>query len=281
MKRMRTLAALIALVAGVVWGQVTPAPAPLLSFEVADVRIAKPGGRPNVDFQPGGRLVANSLSMKQLIAAAWKVDEKWVTGGPPWLDTERYDIVAKAPHAATENEVRKMVRGLLAERFHLSVHTEKKIMQVYALEVDKKGSKLQESAKDDSESDCKFKSTPPTTDGPVVRSFACKTVSMDELAETLPGMAPAYVDQPVVNLTGLEGRYDFTLAWTPRRGPGAARAKTGDGPAVAGAAPGDSLPIEGITVFEAVRKLGLKLEGRKLPVDVIVIDKVERVPTEN
>lgn len=275
---MRMLIASVLLTSGFAMAQST---AP--NFEVADVRIAKPGGKPNVDFQPGGRLVTNYLSMKEMIAAAWSVDDKWVTGGPAWLATEHYDIIAKAPHTATEKELKVMLQGLLAERFHLKVHTEKKVMQVYALEVDKKGNKLQASAKDDSgESDCNFKSTPATTDGPVVRTFACKKVNMDELAEMLPGMAPAYVDQPVVNLTNLEGRYDFALAWTPRRGPraaAAAAAKSGDGPG-GEVAPAAAAP-EGITVFDAVRKLGLKLDGRKLPVDVIVIEQVERVPTEN
>ena len=274
---MRTLALFIAVFSGCALAQ--PA-AP--TFEVADVRIAKPGGQPNVDFEPSGRLVANYLSMKELIGAAWSVDPRFVSGGPAWLATEHYDIVAKAPHASNEKDLRKMLQGLLAERFLVKVHTEKKVMPVYALEVDKKGLKIQQSAKDDpAESDCHFTSTPPTNDGPVVRSFACKKVSMDQLAEALPAMAPAYVDQPVVNLTGLDGVYDFTLAWTPRRNPAAAAAKSGDGPAVEGGAPSASLPIEGITVFEAVRKLGLKLEGRKLPVDVFVVDSVERVPTEN
>jgi uncharacterized protein (TIGR03435 family) len=273
---MRTLALFITVFSGCALAQ--PA---VPNFEVADVRIAKPGGRPNVDFEPSGRLVVRYLSMKELIGAAWSVEPRFVTGGPAWLATEHYDIVAKAPHASNEKDLRKMLQGLLAERFLVKVHTEKKVMPVYALEVDKKGVKMQQSAKDDSDSDCKFQSTPPTTDGPVVRSFACKKVSMAELAEMLPGMAPAYVDQPVVNLTGLEGAYDFTLAWTPRSGPGFARAKSGDGPGGEGAVPSASMPIEGITVFEAVRKLGLKLEGRKLPVDVFVVDSVERVPTEN
>lgn len=273
---MRILALFIAIFSGCALAQ--PA---VPNFEVADVRIAKPGGRPNADFQPGGRLVANYLSMKQLIAAAWSVEERFVTGGPAWLATEHYDIVAKAPHNSTEKELRKMLQGLLAERFLVKVHTEKKVMPAYALEVDTKGLKMQPSAKDDAESDCKFQSTPATDDGPVMRHFACKKVGMDQFSKALPGIASAYVDQPVVNLTGLEGVYDLTLAWTPRSGLGFARAKSGDGPAVEGGAPSASMPIEGITVFEAVRKLGLKLEGRKLPLDVFVVDSVERVPTEN
>ncbi len=272
---MRTCVGWIALISGMAAAQPTP------NFEVADVRISKPGGRPDIGFQPGGRLVTNYLSMKEMIAAAWSVDERFISGGPAWMATEHYDIVAKAPTTATEKDLKKMLQGLLAERFLLKVHTEKKVMPAYALEVDKKGSKLEASAKDDpAESGCRFQSTPATTDGPVVRSFACKKVSMAELAESLPGMAPAFIDQPVVNLTGLEGRYDFTLAWTPRRGPAAAGAKRGGGPVVESGGLDAAAP-EGITVFDAVRRLGLRLEGRKLPVDVLLIDKVERIPTEN
>jgi uncharacterized protein (TIGR03435 family) len=285
MKRMRTLAALIALVSGVVWGQATPAPAPLPSFEVADVRIAKPGGKHDADILPGGKLVANYVTMKELIAVAWDVRESFVTGGPAWLNSEHYDIVAKAPPNAPDKDLEKMLQSLLKERFKLELHHEMKAMPVYALVVDKKGAKLTPSEQGDPakaekmEPSCKLQPSKQGTDGQALRTMGCTKMGMADLAERLPRMAPAYIDLPVVDLTEIKGRYDFTLAWAPRRGADGMRG--GQIASANSTMPATSDP-DGLTIFGAVQKeLGLKLDQRKHPMKIIVVDQVERVPTEN
>jgi uncharacterized protein (TIGR03435 family) len=123
MKRMRTLAALIALVSGVVWGQATPAPARLPSSKSPTFEFAKPGGKHDVDILPGGKLVATYVTMRRLIAVAWDVRESFVTGGPAWLNSEHYDIVAKAPPDAPDKDLEKMLQVVVKERFKLELTT--------------------------------------------------------------------------------------------------------------------------------------------------------------
>ena len=281
MIRIRKSAGLVALFSGFALAQ--PATTPL-SFEVADVQISKPGGKPNGDFLPGGKLTLQYLTMKELITVAWDLRDDYVTGGPAWLNSEHYDIVAKAVTTTPEKELRQMLQNLLIERFKLEVHHDKKVMPVYALVAGKKGARLQESAAGDAEKhSCKIQTPQQRTDGLILRSFICKKTGMDVLASMLPNIAPAYIDLPVVDLTELKGFYDFTLDWTPRGGGRGAAGRGGDAPAPgkAGDVPTTSEP-DGVTVFDALQsQLGLKLEQRKHPMDIVVIDKVERIPTEN
>jgi uncharacterized protein (TIGR03435 family) len=260
-----------------------PATTPL-SFEVADVQVSKPGGKPHGDFLPGGKVTIQSFPMKGLIAIAWDLPDDYVIGGPAWLNSEHYDIVAKAVTTAPLKELRLMLQTLLIERFKLQVHHDKKAMPVYALVAGKKAVKLQERAAGDGDKpSCKIQGVQQRTDGLFLRSFICKKTSMEELANRLPEAAPAYVDLPVVNLTDLKGLYDFTLAWTPTGGGRGGAGRGGDAPAAgkAGDMPAASEP-DGVTLFDALQsQLGLKLEPRKYPMDILVIDKVERVPTEN
>jgi len=244
---------------------------------VADVQISKPGGKPNVDYLPGGKVILQYVTMKDMVMGAWKLPSDYVTGGPAWLNSEHYDIVAKAHTTRTDtedDELKAMLQTLLKERFRLEVHFEKKPMPVYALVAGKKV-KLQTSAAGANEKpDCKYQAPQQRNDGQVLRTFACKKVSMQMLAAELRSMAPAYIDRPVVDLTDLKGDFDFTLAWTPRGRNAPVPPRNSDAPTV-------SEP-DGVTVFDALQsQLGLKLEQRKHPMDVLVIDRVERVPTEN
>jgi uncharacterized protein (TIGR03435 family) len=214
MIRVLTSACLAALFSGLALAQPTTRP---LQFEVADVQVSKPGGTPNGDFLPGGKLTLQYLTMKDLIAAAWELRDDYLVGGPAWLNSEHYDIVAKAATTTPEKDLRQMLQNLLIERFKLQVHHEKKVMPVYALVAGKKGAKLHESSPDDAEKpSCKIQTPQQRTDGLLLRSFICKKTGVDRLATVLPAIAPAYVDLPVVDLTELKGLYDFTLGWTPR-----------------------------------------------------------------
>jgi len=229
------------------------------SFEVADVKVNKSGEvRMAVDMQPGGKLTMRNVPMKVLIMFAYHVRGEAVTGGPGWLESDRFDVIAKAPQTGSP-DVRRMLQTLLAERFKLAVHTDEKLMPAFALRVGKNGPKLQS-----------------TTDAAVVRdqrcdpgdaptgqkSVSCQHMTMAVLADTLQELAVKDFPVPIVDQTGLKGAYEFKLIWTPA-------SKATD-------------PLPGLTIFEAVQEqLGLKLESRKLPLPVIVIDRVERVPTDN
>jgi uncharacterized protein (TIGR03435 family) len=174
------------------------------------------------------------ISMQELVTIAWGMRDDYVTGGPAWLNSEHYDIVAKARDATPVSELRLMLQSLLMERFRLQVHMEKKPMPVYAMVVGKKV-KLQESTAPANEKpSCKVQGVQERTDGQILRSFICKKMTMALLAERLPNVAPAYFDRPVVDLTELKGDYDFALAWTPRGRNAPAPVKNSDAPTVSG-----------------------------------------------
>jgi uncharacterized protein (TIGR03435 family) len=238
----------------------TPSPA----FEAADVKVNKSGEiRMAVDFQPGGRFTASNVPLKILIALAWHVRPDAVTGGPSWLGSERFDIVAKASQTTPPEEIRLMLRTLLAERLRLELHSDQKVMPAYALVLGKGGSKLEHSdAALTTSQRCQ-----PGAATPGQKQAVCEHMTMAVFADTLQELAPRDIDAPVVNQTGLPGAFAFKLTWTP-----ASRT-----------APTDATdPAPGPTLSEALEnQLGLKLESKKLPQPVIVIDRVERAPTEN
>jgi uncharacterized protein (TIGR03435 family) len=237
-------------------------PAPL-SFEAAQVNVNKSGEvRMVVDVQGGGRFVMRNVPMKVMIIFAYQARPDAVTGGPAWLDSDRFDVVAKAPQTTPPDDLRRMLQTLLAERFKLAIHQEPKIVPAYALVVGKSKPKLQtaESAVL-SEQRCT-----PGTGAVGQKHIACRHITMAALAGLLQEQSPGDFDAAVVDQTGLKGSFDFKLDWTP---------------AVRNAEASTDPPA-GPTIFAAVEtQLGLKLESRKLPLPVIVVDQVLRVPVEN
>jgi uncharacterized protein (TIGR03435 family) len=242
-----------------------------LSFEVADVKVNKSGSQEMFANLQNGRVSVRNAPLKLLITAAWNIPPSALEGGPGWLEIDRFDVVAKAAATASEADLRLMLRALLMERFKLTVHQDQKSMAAYVMTVGKRGSKLQpsEAAKPGEERCGPGEGTP----GDV--HVACHHMTMDDLAQSLPQMAGGYFrGTPVVDQTDLKGSYDFKLDWTP-----AARYNAtthGDTPAGSG----ETGTV--LSVFEAVEaQLGLNLESKKVPVPIIVIDHVERAPTEN
>jgi uncharacterized protein (TIGR03435 family) len=232
------------------------------AFEVADVKANKSGEtRMAVDMQPGGKLVMHNVPMRVLIMFAYHLRAEAVSG-PAWLDSERYDVIAKAAQTSVPDDLRRMLQTLLTERFKLGVHTEQKPMPVYALVLGKSGAKLQRSeAAILSEQRCV-----PAEGVAGQKHVMCRHMTMAVLADNLQELSPRDFPIPVIDQTGLSGPFDFKLDWTP-----AARLPVAD-----------TEPAPGLTVFQAVEaQLGLKLESRKLPLPVIVVDHVERVPVEN
>ena len=231
-------------------------------FEAADV---KPNTSPNPapskgGFLPGGRVDLPSMTLRQLIAGAYNLQPDMLAGGPKWLDSDRFDIVAKAPPDTSIPALQLMLQSLLAERFKLVLHQEDKVMPVYALVVGKGGSKLRDSSPISGRS-CRW-----TTIERSLMRRDCQKTSMAMLAGQLAAMRAYGIDRPVVDLTGLKGEYDFQFEIDPRNHLGEQRRDPEPG------APAEAGP----TIFDSMAQLGLKLEARNQAVPVMVIDRAER-----
>jgi len=244
-------------------------------FEVADIKLSRPGE--NEDFKMvNGMISAKAISLRDLISFAYYVDDDndMLKGGEKWLETEKFDIVAKTAPTASPDTLRAMLQKLLIERFALKVHKDKQPVTVYGLTALKP--KLKE-ADPDTRSTCNLS----LENGS--RTYICQNTTMAQFAAKIRDVAGAspYFDHPVVDLTGLKGSYDFSLAWAPRNrvfGRGGPQGAGGE----AGATPTATDPNGALSIFEATdRQLGLKFVVQKVPMPVVVIDHVERKPTAN
>jgi len=279
------IAIIIAVAIGVCQAQTPMAHGP--QFEVASI---KPSGVPPTNrayTMNDTRLELGSIPLKSLIQIAYKVDAYRVSG-PDWITTTRFDISAKLPEGATKDQVPEMLQVLLADRFGLVIHKEPKEQSVYALVVGKDGPKLKEGAADNTHPDMSFLNgrrilTKMNTEdgfwsissapgGP--RIFDAARITMPELAHTLE----LYVDDPVLDMTGLKGSWQISALAVPLEARAAAVRARNAAPAQPGVAPD---PDGAITIFSSMQKLGLALEKRKAPVEQIVVDSANKVPTEN
>jgi uncharacterized protein (TIGR03435 family) len=236
------------------------------AFEVATVKThvfsgASGSVRMGV-FISGNRVTISVQSLNALIATAYNVRAYQVSGGPDWAAGSGasfiYDIAAKAEGEArpTMDQVREMLQTLLAERFQLKLHREMKEVPVYVLVVGKSGSKMKESAAD-AQPGMRFRSG----------SSQDMTVSKGSI-EQLTARLSASTGRPVLDMTGLKGAYDYKLEWTNERASehGSADVATDAG---------------GPSIFTAIQEqLGLRLESRKGPIEILVIDRAEK-PSEN
>jgi uncharacterized protein (TIGR03435 family) len=244
-------------------------------FEVADIKPSKPGTQMNGRMQVNGRLDFQGISLKSLIQLAYDtMDDNRLVGAPKWLDSEHFDVIAKASGPVPLDALRVMMKSLLADRFKLVVHSEEQTLPVYALVVGKHGFRSQQAAGTE-RAGCSIS----VNDG--VRTYTCKSTTMAQLAEQIRRYAPAYIDHPVVDATRMTGAYNFAISWTDRgrfRVPGGG---LGQPTEAAQGVPPVAAP-SGLTVFEAIeRQLGLKLEMQKRAMPVLVIDHVNQAPTEN
>jgi uncharacterized protein (TIGR03435 family) len=247
-----------------------PPPKPMAAdanpaFEVATIKPAKPGAV-GKGFRVQGRQFSTiNTSVSDLITFAYGVQARQVTGGPPWLETDKFDITAKPDGDGQPNDRqwKTMVQKLLAERFQLKFHRDKKELSVYALTALKTGPKLTKSEGDPN-------GLPGLFFGGLGRLMA-RNANMGDFSGVMQTTA---LDRPVVDQTGIAGRYDFTLNWRPDefQFPGLDRTQMPPQAADAG---------ETADLFTAIQQqLGLKLEATKAPADVLVIDSVEK-PSEN
>ena len=229
---------------------------PPTEFEAAEIRPSRPNQPEDVNMD-NGRIDAHAILLRDLIAFAYNVEDNWVRG-EKWLDTARFDIKAKSALTESDDIFRVMIQNLLTDRFHLKLHKEEQPVDVYVLTAPKPKLKAADPA---ARSTCKIGNV----DG--MRTIACQNTTMAQLAAKLREAAGAYIGHPVVDLTHLEGSYDFTASWTPF-----ARfsRRSNDDTTVA------------ISLFEALdRQLGLKLATQKHPMPVVVVDHCDRTPTEN
>jgi uncharacterized protein (TIGR03435 family) len=233
-------------------------------FDIADVHLSAHSTNP---FMTGGvpragRYELRKATMVDLIRTAYSVDADSVIGGPSWLESDRFDVIAKVPDNTSLETARLMLQSLLADRFRLVVHMDTKPMPAFVLSAGKSKPKLKESDASDNTGCRRQPQTPqPGVIPPIVVS--CRHITMDAFARRLREMAGDYITVPVVNSTGLEGSWDFDLKWTFR----GALAQAGS---------------DGITIFDAVDKqLALKLESQKAPAPVVVVDGVNQRPTDN
>jgi uncharacterized protein (TIGR03435 family) len=268
------------------------APAPT-EFEVAELKPTPPDFRGMMlQIQPGGRVNIAGTPVKFLIQQAWDLTDDMIAGAPKWMETDRYNLVAKAAVSGGPDmdidDLWPMLRALLTERFQLRTHMEELPVNAYTLTAVKPKMK-----KADPASHTKYKEGPasdgkdPRNKNPVLgRLVTCQNMTMAQFAAKLKDIAPGYIHTPVLDATGLEGGYDFTLSFSPA---GAAQGGGGGrGGGEAGAAPPANVAVEAsdpngaITLFEAIEKqLGLKLATQKRPAPVLVIDHAEQKPTDN
>ena len=314
-----TLATLIAVPAGAQTAA-PPQAARAPHFEVASIKPAVPlqtqinsGNIQRLLTQQvitDARVDLNTVSLGDLIAMAYRI-KPYQLIAPDWTKSERYDVQATLPPGATKEQVPEMMQALLAERFKVKLHREKKPQPVYALLVSKDGHKLKPAAKDPSPApddpnaqtlslagqDVKISND--GRGGQVITtnngSGAMRVTSKDGLIQMemskgtmtqVAEMLGQFLDKPIIDQTELTGDYQIAIELSQEDIFAMAMAKAAAAgitiPALPGGTPGQAAtPSNGASIFTTVQKLGLRLEPRNLPVDVIVIDSAEKTPTEN
>ncbi len=241
-------------------------------FEVASIHPSNPdqgfinATTPSLNVGGDHFLRFVQITLRDLIMLAYGVGASQIQGpgflnGRPDSPADRFDIAARVPTGATQEQVPLMLRSLLAERFHLSFHRENKTSQTYALEVAKGGLRMKE-APEDSPGEARCARSFAEHEGATLAAV-CNHVRSADIAQQLQVLAPGYFrDGPIVDATGLKGVYNFKLEWITN----AEANNGGDGP----------------TMFQAVEnQLGLRLDRRRQAVEILVIDKLDRTPTEN
>jgi uncharacterized protein (TIGR03435 family) len=315
------MAAALAVIASAVYAQAPPpAPAfevasikPATMPTPAQIAAGQAHLGMNVD---AARVDIGSQSLAELISLAYDV-KLYQIQGPDWMSAERFDVIANLPEGASKDQVPQMLQALLAERFRLKAHRESKEHSAYALVVGKNGPKLKESPPD---ADASAGAAPPAggmvigagqnqmrlsgspsdprgmlvSGGPVGNTHVSMgpngAIHLEIEKMTLSAFADLlarFVDRPVVDLTEVKGNYQLALDLSTQDLMAVARAVGISVPMRMGRGGPDRQPSDvpadpsGSSIFAAVQQLGLKLDSRKLPIDLIVVDSVEKTPTEN
>jgi uncharacterized protein (TIGR03435 family) len=215
-------------------------------FEVASVKPNNTGEmRSNIGIRVGGRLIATNATLKNLITTAYQVKDFQISGGPGWIDTDRFDINAVASENVAPEQTLLMLRSLLEDRFKLKIHHLPKDSDVFVLRVGKDGFRMQAAQNAGDKHGVQMEQR---------RVYSNPTATVASFASTLENV----VNRPVIDKTDLSGFYSFDLRW--------GRTASGE---------------DGPSFFTAIQEqLGLRLESEKQPVDGLVIDSAEK-PTAN
>jgi uncharacterized protein (TIGR03435 family) len=257
------------------------------SFEVASIKPAAPmqDGRIMIGAHGGpgtddpGQMTFNNISIGDLVQSAYDVKGYQVTG-PDWLQTARFDVNAKVPAGTTKEDSRIMLQHLLADRFKLVLHRSSKEASIYALVVAKGGPKLKAST---------LPEVAPGGPPRGMKMMVAPNAKMRIVAEgaTISKLIDALglqVDRPIVDMTGLTGKYDITLEFAPDQATLQAKMAAMGVPPPPPGGVSPTMPDDGpmASLFTALpEQLGLRLEARKGPVELLVIDSVEKTPTDN
>ena len=257
-----------------------------LAFDAASVKPNKSGDwRKQIGPAPGGRFASTNTPLRDLIAFAYGVSQdnsSFRIAGPKWIDDDRFDVVANVMGTWTPEQMREMVRTLLADRFKLSAHSESRELPTYALVVaSSRPLQVRRSQVDQALCDARRAAiqrrepVPPPQSGapPVCGTGRVVPGTITAIGQTMTSLTSSlsrFVDRAVADRTNLVGLFDFELKWTPD---------------VLPQLPPDAPPLNidpnGPSIFTALQEqLGLKLESTRGPVDVVVIDRVQR-PTED
>jgi uncharacterized protein (TIGR03435 family) len=252
-------------------------------FDVAVIKPSAPGdrtlegytagGNTRVRYEPGGRVLIQG-SLLGVIRWAWGINTVRLAGMPSFIDSDAWDIQAKAAGDVRDGDVlSEMLKSMLVSRFKMAYHFEDRPTMTPTLVAVKPKMKKADPAERTS---CKEGTDSPTRNDPrdthplLTRLLTCRNVSMPQFAYLLfHGMASGYVGSPVYDATGLDGGWDFTLSFSPA-------------PPQAAKDAGPAEPDGAISLPDAMEKqIGIKMEMQKHPVEILVIDHLERQPTEN
>lgn len=262
-------------------------------FEVATIKPSPPGAQGPTSaglHLDGAQVTYTALDLKLYLGMAFRL-RNYQISAPDWMTSGRWDISAKLPSGADPKQIPEMLQALLRDRFRMKMHRETRDLPVYALILGKGELKMKTSAVDPTvgEQSIGVAATPSGT-GTIIRynngaSMVIGNNKFEGRKLTTAIMADAlarFADRPVIDLTGLKDTYDFTMEFSPEDFRAMMiRAAIAQGSPVspelirlADSAPGD-------TIFNAVEKLGLKLEPRKAPIEMLIIDDASKTPTEN
>jgi uncharacterized protein (TIGR03435 family) len=250
-------------------------------FDVVSVKSNKSGGM-RIMFKADGYSATN-VSVKLLIQTAYGIRQDLISGGPGWLESAGYDFEAKvagpdvdALKKLTPEQRRSMLQPALADRFKLKVHTETKQLPVYEIVLAKGGSKLKEATAGDTYANG-IKGPDGVGRGGMMRFGPGQLTAQAVPMTSLTNMLSQQLHRTVLDKTGLTGKYDLELNWTPDQGADPMFKGPEGSPQRGDAAPDSSGP----SIFTALQEqLGLKLQSAKGPVETLVIDHVE-MPSEN
>lgn len=234
------------------------------SFEVATVKPTKPEEQRHLIVVRGRQFSTVNTTLTALVSFAYGLQNKQIVGGPDWMTTDKWDIEAEpdAPGTPNDKQLKRMLQKLLADRFQLKFHQDKKEMSAYVLEVAKTGSKM-----------TKNESNPDGLPGLFFQGLGILGVRNATMADFSQLMQSDVLDRPVVDHTALAGRYDFKLKWTPDESQFGGMGFKVPPPTDAADAPPP--------LFTALQEqIGLKMDVEKTPVQVYVLDHVEK-PSAN